>query len=55
VRDAVSIRIVRRLVEEGAKVVVYDPKAMDNAKRIFGVDVEYASSVEEFGMCNYCY
>ena len=35
-RDAVSIRIVRRLVEEGAKVVVYDPKAMDNAKKIFG-------------------
>ncbi|MCC6018809.1 MAG: UDP-glucose/GDP-mannose dehydrogenase family protein [Candidatus Verstraetearchaeota archaeon] len=46
-RDAVSIRIVRRLVEEGAKVVVYDPKAMDNAKRIFGGDVEYANSVEE--------
>jgi UDPglucose 6-dehydrogenase len=47
VRDAVSIRIVRRLVEEGAKVVVYDPKAMDNAKKIFGENVEYANSVEE--------
>jgi UDPglucose 6-dehydrogenase len=46
-RDAVSIRIVRRLVEEGAKVVVYDPKAMDNAKKIFGGDVEYAGSVEK--------
>jgi UDPglucose 6-dehydrogenase len=47
VRDAVSIKIVRRLLDEGAKVVVYDPKAMDNAKRIFGEDVEYASNVEE--------
>jgi UDPglucose 6-dehydrogenase len=47
VRDAVSIRIVRRLLEEGAKVVVYDPKAMNNAKKIFGGDVEYAGSVEE--------
>ena len=46
-RDAVSIRIVRRLVEEGAKVVVYDPKAMDNVRRIFGGDVEYAGSVED--------
>jgi UDPglucose 6-dehydrogenase len=46
-RDAVSIRIVRKLLEEGAKVVVYDPKAMDNAKKIFGENVEYASSVEE--------
>ena len=47
VRDAVSIKIVRKLLEEGAKVVVYDPKAMDNAKRIFGGDVKYANSVEE--------
>jgi len=47
VRDAVSIKIVRKLLEDGAKVVVYDPKAMDNAKRIFGEDVEYASNVEE--------
>ena len=47
VRDAVSIKIVRKLLEEGAKVVVYDPKAMDNAKKIFGENVEYASSVEE--------
>jgi len=46
-RDAVSIKIVRKLLEEGAKVVVYDPKAMDNAKRIFGGDVKYANSVEE--------
>jgi len=46
-RDAVSIKIVRKLLEEGAKVVVYDPKAMDNAKKIFGGDVEYAGSVEE--------
>ena len=46
-RDAVSIKIVRMLVEEGAKVVVYDPKAMENAKRIFGENVEYAGSIEE--------
>ena len=46
-RDAVSIKIVRKLVEEGAKVVVYDPKAMENAKRIFGENVEYAGSIEE--------
>ncbi|MCR6692456.1 MAG: UDP-glucose/GDP-mannose dehydrogenase family protein [archaeon YNP-LCB-003-016] len=46
-RDAVSIKIVRKLIEEGAEVVVYDPKAMENARRIFGEDVEYASNVEE--------
>jgi UDPglucose 6-dehydrogenase len=46
-RDAVSVKIVRKLLEEGAKVVVYDPKAMDNAKKIFGENVEYANSVKE--------
>jgi UDPglucose 6-dehydrogenase len=46
-RDAVSVKIVRRLLEEGAKVVVYDPKAMGNARRIFGESVEYAGSVED--------
>jgi len=46
-RDAVSIKIVDKLLEEGARVSVYDPKAMENARRIFGNDVEYASSFEE--------
>ena len=46
-RDAVSIKIVRRLLEEGAKVTVYDPKAMGNARKIFGEAVEYAESVDD--------
>jgi UDPglucose 6-dehydrogenase len=46
-RDAVSIKIVKRLLEEGARVVVYDPRAVENAKKVFGSSVEYASSVEE--------
>lgn len=46
-RDAVSIRIVNRLINEGAKVVVYDPTAMENAKKIFENSVEYASCARE--------
>ncbi|MHA1710657.1 MAG: UDP binding domain-containing protein, partial [Candidatus Freyarchaeota archaeon] len=38
------IKIVRNLLEEGARVVVHDPKAMENAKRIFGDEVEYADT-----------
>ncbi len=34
-RDAPAITIIKDLVEEGALVNVYDPIAMDNAKRIF--------------------
>lgn len=46
-RDAVSIKVVKRLLEEGTRVVVYDPRAVENAKKVFGSSVEYASSVEE--------
>lgn len=46
-RYAVSIKIVNKLLEEDAKVVVYDPIAMQNARKIFNNTVEYANSVEE--------
>lgn len=35
-REAPSITIVNKLVELGAKIVAYDPKAMDLAKKILG-------------------
>jgi UDPglucose 6-dehydrogenase len=44
-REAVSIKIVNSLVGEEAVVVVYDPMAMSNAKKIFGDKIEYAASV----------
>ncbi|MEM4310922.1 MAG: nucleotide sugar dehydrogenase [Nitrososphaerales archaeon] len=46
-RNAISIKIVNRLLEEGSKIIVYDPKAMKNAKRIFGNRVEYADNLED--------
>jgi len=43
-REAVSIKVVDKLLEKGAIVIVYDPVAMNNATKIFGETVEYASS-----------
>lgn len=43
-RNAVSIKIINELMKEKAKIVVYDPKAMENARKIFGDRIEYASS-----------
>jgi UDP-glucose 6-dehydrogenase len=45
-REAVSIRLVNELRKRGSRVVVYDPVATPNARRIFGRKVEYAESVE---------
>jgi UDPglucose 6-dehydrogenase len=44
VRDAVSIKIIHRFLEEGANVVAYDPVAVNNVKRIFKNKIEYAQS-----------
>ena len=46
IRESSAITIVKKLLEEGAKVIVYDPKAMENFKRLFP-QIEYASSAQE--------
>jgi UDPglucose 6-dehydrogenase len=43
-REAVSIRVINELLEEGASVVAYDPKAVVNARYVFGDKIEYAQS-----------
>jgi UDPglucose 6-dehydrogenase len=46
-REAPSIKIINRLIAEGAKVSAYDPKAMESAKTILGDKIEYSPTVEE--------
>ncbi len=45
-RDAKSVEIIRGLQAEGARVKVYDPVAMENARRIFN-DVQFCQSSYE--------
>lgn len=47
IRNSISIRIVDELLRNGARVKVYDPKAIDNFKSVYGDRVEYASSIKE--------
>ena len=44
VRESPAMQIVEQLLKNDANLCVYDPKAMDNAKKILGDRVEYASS-----------
>ena len=46
VRESRSIPIVRELLEEGVEILAYDPKAMENFKKIFP-DIKYCSSAKE--------
>ena len=46
VRESRAITIVEALLKEGAMVIAYDPKAIDNFRRIFP-QIEYANSAED--------
>ncbi len=43
-REAASRVIVQRLMELGARVRVYDPQALKEARRVFGEGVEYCAN-----------
>ena len=47
VREAVSVRVVEKLLEYGLKIKVHDPMALKNFKRIFGSRISYPASVGE--------
>ena len=47
IREAPSIKIVKSLLEKGAKVFVYDPKAMENFKKIFKGSVVYCKDARD--------
>lgn len=42
IREAPAMVIIRRLLDSGASVSVYDPAAMDECRRIFGFDLTFA-------------
>lgn len=46
-REAPAITIINALLEKGAKVQAYDPKAVESAKEIFGNKITYSKSAYE--------
>ncbi|GAA0077127.1 UDP-glucose/GDP-mannose dehydrogenase family protein [Clostridium sp. CTA-5] len=46
-REAPSIPNVRRLLDEGAEIVAYDPVGEENFKKIYPTEIEYVKSPEE--------
>jgi UDPglucose 6-dehydrogenase len=50
IREAPSIKVVRKLLEEGSELRLYDPKAMENMRKIFPEkppQISYAKSSSE--------
>lgn len=46
-REAPAIENIRLLLEQGAKIIVYDPVGMPNLQKIYPNEIEYACSPEE--------
>lgn len=46
-REAPSIKVINSLLSEGCEISVYDDKATDNAKKIFGDKIGYVEKAEE--------
>lgn len=44
IREAPSLKIIQLLLEQGAKVLAYDPVAMPNVKKVFNNKVGFAKS-----------
>lgn len=42
IREAPSLKIIRALLDSGAQITAYDPKAMENTKKVFP-QIEYAN------------
>ena len=45
IRDSMGIELVRRLMKSGANVTIHDPKALDNARKIFHSNAKYVTSI----------
>ena len=45
IRDSVSVELVNKLVRLGSKISIHDPKAIENARKIFHSKVKYLKSV----------
>lgn len=46
-REAPSIPNVRRLLDEGAEIVAYDPVGVNNFKKLFPAEITYVNTPEE--------
>ncbi|MEH7494102.1 UDP-glucose dehydrogenase family protein [Neobacillus niacini] len=47
IREAVSLTIIKELLEEGSVVTAYDPIAIPNAHKLLGNSIEYTSDIRE--------
>ena len=54
VRDSISLKVIQKLLKKQAKIIVHDPMAIENVKKIFKKRIKYADSITEVLKNSYC-
>jgi UDPglucose 6-dehydrogenase len=49
IRDSISVELIKKLLvlKNKSKIIIYDPKAMNNTKKLFEDKIRYAKSISE--------
>jgi len=47
IRDSIAIELIKKLQKRKADVIIHDPKAMENTKRVFGNKIRYGRTVAD--------
>ena len=45
IRDSIAIELIKKLQKRKANIIIHDPKAIENTKRVFGNKINYARTV----------
>lgn len=45
VREAPSFKVIDALLENGARILAYDPEAINNTQKVYGTKIEYANNM----------
>jgi len=46
IRESVSIKLIKKLISNKSKIIVHDPMAIENTRRIFQDKIEYTDSIK---------
>jgi UDPglucose 6-dehydrogenase len=47
IRDSIAIKLIEKLLKKKAKIIIHDPKAIKNTKRIFEDKIRYAKTIKD--------
>ncbi len=54
IRDSIAIELIKKLLKMKPKIIIHDPKAIKNTKRIFEDKISYAKTIEDALSKSHC-